>query len=169
MPKKFSLATTPKFNCKQEPSGWLEDYRLAVGCQRGTTTTAMQYIQLMMEGTARDWLKSLTESYYDSWEHFKGDFIKYFEPLCDRPKTFEELRTCKQKSDESLRSYIRRWTTIRNSVGNVSEDRAIDAFKNGLWREDFKETLGREDPKTMAALMVLATKWADGEDSVRAT
>ena len=54
MPKKFSLATTPKFNCKQEPSGWLEDYRLAVGCQRGTTTTAMQYIQLMMEGTARD-------------------------------------------------------------------------------------------------------------------
>ena len=130
MPKKFSLATTPKFNCKQEPSGWLEDYRLAVGCQCGTTTTAMQYIQLMMEGTARNWLKSLLESYYDSWEHFKGDFIKYFELLCERPKTFEELRTYKQKSDESLRSYIRRWTTIRNSVGNVSEDRAIDAFKN---------------------------------------
>ena len=106
--------------------------------------------------SARDWLKSLPESYYDSWEHFKGDFIKYFEPLCECPKTFEELRTCKQKSDESLRSYIRRWTTIRNSVGNVSEDRAIDAFKNGLLREDFKETLGREDPRSMAALMVLA-------------
>ena len=83
MPKKFGLPSTPKFNCRQEPSGWLEDYKLAVVCQRGTTTTAMQYIQLMLEGTARDWLKSLPESSYDSWDRFREDFIKYFDPLCE--------------------------------------------------------------------------------------
>ena len=58
MPKGFKLTSEqPKYNGRQEPSGWLEDYRLAVSCQRGANTTAMQYIRLMLEGTARDWLK----------------------------------------------------------------------------------------------------------------
>ena len=91
MPKGFKLTSEqPKYTGRQEPSGWLEDYRLAVACQRGTNITAMQ--RLMLEGTAGDWLKALPPSTYDSWDHFRADFIKNFEPLCERPKTFEELR-----------------------------------------------------------------------------
>src|SRR6185369_5658854 len=168
IPKGFKLTgEQPKYNGRQEPSGWLEDYRLAVACQRGTNTTAMQYIRLMLEGTARDWLKALPPSSYDSWDDFRRDFIKNFEPLCERPKTFEELRACKQRSDETLRSYIRRWTEIRNSVGTISEDRAMDAFTQGLARKDFREALGREKPSSLAQLIKNATEWADGEDSVR--
>ena len=103
----------------------------------------MQYIRLMLEGTARDWLKALPPSTYDSWDHFRTYFIKNFEPLCERPKTFEELRACVQRSGETLRSYIRRWTEIRNSVGVISEDMAMDAFIMGLARRDFKEELGQ--------------------------
>ena len=79
MPKGFKLASaTAKFDGSQEPSSWLEDYKIAVFCQQGSKTTAMQYLQLMMTGTARDWLKSLPEGSYDSWEHFREDFIKNF-------------------------------------------------------------------------------------------
>ena len=135
MPNGFKLTSEqPKYTGRQEPSGWLEDYRLAVACQRGTNTTAMQYIRLMLEGTARDWLKALPPSTYDSGDHFRRDFVTNFEPLCERPKTFVELRACVQRSDETLRSYIRRWTEIRNSVGVVSEDMAMDAFVMGLAR-----------------------------------
>ena len=139
MPKGFKLTSEqPKYTGRQEPSEWLEDYRLAVACQRGTNTTAMQYIRLMLEGIARDWLKALPPSKYDSWDHFRMDFIKNFEPLCERQKTFEELQACVQRSDEILRSYIRRWTEICNSVGVVSEYMAMDAFVMGLARRDFK-------------------------------
>ena len=127
----------------------------------------MQYIQLMLVGSARDWLKSLPQSKYDSWDSFMEDFVKNFAVTCDRPATFEELQACKQRTNESLRSYIRRWTTIRNSVGTVSEDRAIDAFTQGLARRDFREALGREKPISIAQLMKVANEWADGEDSVR--
>ena len=45
MPKGFKLTSKqPKYTGRQEPSGWLEDYRMAVACQRGTNITAMQYI-----------------------------------------------------------------------------------------------------------------------------
>jgi len=168
MPKEFKLRSeTPKFDGRQEPSSWLEDYKIAVSCQRGTTTTAMQYIQLMLVGSARDWLKSKPRNAYDSWDDFTEDFVKNFAATCEWPATYEKLRACRQRSDESLRSYIRRWTTIRNSAGTVSEDRAIDTFTQGLARRDFQEALGREKPKSIAQLMKVANEWADGEDSVR--
>ena len=65
--------------------------KLVVSCQHGTNTTTIKYIQFMLKGTAHDWLKTLAPSSYDSWEEFSKDFIKNFEPLVVRPKSFEEL------------------------------------------------------------------------------
>jgi hypothetical protein len=53
-------------------------------------------------------------------------------------------------------------------VENISPERAIDAFRDGLIRWDFKEELGRYKPKTVDHLMSLANEWADGEDSISA-
>jgi hypothetical protein len=52
---------------------------------------------------------------------------------------------------------------------NISPERAIDAFRDGLVRRDFKEELGRCEPKTVDHLMSLANEWADGEESIAAT
>jgi hypothetical protein len=71
-----------------------------------------------------------------------------------------------QKTRESLRSYISRWLSLRNTSENISSERAIDAFRDGLIRRDFREELGRCKPKTIDHLMSLANEWADGEDSV---
>jgi hypothetical protein len=49
---------------------------------------------------------------------------------------------------------------------NISPERAIDAFRDGLIRRDFKEELGRCKPKTVDHLMSLANECADGEDSI---
>jgi hypothetical protein len=51
---------------------------------------------------------------------------------------------------------------------NILPERAIDAFRDGLFRCDFKEELGRCKPKTIDHLMSLANEWADGEDSIAA-
>ena len=93
MPKDFRLTSeTPKYDGLQEPSAWLEDYLMAVTCQRGSTSTTMQYIQLMLTGSARAWLKSLPRGAYTCWEDFGDDFIRNFVGTCKRPASFEELR-----------------------------------------------------------------------------
>jgi hypothetical protein len=71
-----------------------------------------------------------------------------------------------QKTGESLRSYISRWLSLRNTSENISPERAIDAFRDGLIRRDFREELGRCKPKTIDHLMSLANEWANGEDSI---
>jgi hypothetical protein len=55
-----------------------------------------------------------------------------------------------QRKVETLRSYIQRWSIIKNSAEDVSDERALDAFSAGLRRSE---------------LIEIASRFADGEDA----
>jgi hypothetical protein len=69
-----------------------------------------------------------------------------------------------QKKGETLRSYIQRWSTIKNSAEDISDERAVDAFASGLRCSDLIEEAGRTKPGTMSELMEIENRFADGED-----
>jgi hypothetical protein len=64
-----------------------------------------------------------------------------------------------------LRSYIQRWSVIKNSAEDVSDERAIDTFSAGLRRSDLVEEVGRTKPRTVSELMEVANRFTDGEDT----
>jgi hypothetical protein len=66
-----------------------------------------------------------------------------------------------------MRTYIRRFTKLLNAAEDVSVDRAIDAFSDGIRRESDIVELGRKKPKTITKLMEIANSWSDSEDNVR--
>jgi hypothetical protein len=70
-----------------------------------------------------------------------------------------------QRKDETLRSYVQRWSVIKNSAEDISDERAIDAFSAGLRRSDLVEEVGRTKPRTVSELMEVANRFADGEDA----
>jgi hypothetical protein len=70
-----------------------------------------------------------------------------------------------QRKGEALRSYIQRWSIIKNSAEDVFDERAVDAFASGLRRSDLVEELGRTKPKMVSELMEVANRFADGEDA----
>jgi hypothetical protein len=70
-----------------------------------------------------------------------------------------------QRKGETLRSYIQRWSIIKNSAEDVSDKRAIDTFSKGLHCSDLVEEIGRTRPMIVAELMEQANKFADGEDA----
>jgi hypothetical protein len=55
---------------------------------------------------------------------------------------------------------------MKNSTKDVSDERAIDAFIEGLRRQDLVEEIGRIAPKNIGTLMDTANRWANGEDAV---
>jgi hypothetical protein len=69
-----------------------------------------------------------------------------------------------QRKDETPRSYIQRWSVIKNSTEDVSDERAIDAFSTGLHHLDLVEEVGRTKPRTVSELMEVANRFTDGED-----
>jgi hypothetical protein len=62
-----------------------------------------------------------------------------------------------QRKDETLCSYIQRWSIIKNSTEDISDERAVDAFSAGLRYLDLVEELGRAKPKTVSELMEVPT------------
>jgi hypothetical protein len=116
----------------------------------------MQNLQLHLTGAARSWLNTLPNESIGSCGELESEFTRNFRTMYKRPASIEEVKACVQQHSESLRSYIQRWSIIKNSAVKLSDKRAIDAFKHGLRREDLVEELGRARPKTILELMDVA-------------
>jgi hypothetical protein len=113
----------------------------------------MQSLQLHVTGVARSWLGNLGRKTIGSWDKLTKLFISNFNSTYKRPMSTKEVKTCTQKHNKSLRSYIQWWSIITNSEVEVFDKRAIDASMQGLRRADFIEEMGRIEPKTVAELM----------------
>jgi hypothetical protein len=60
--------------------------------------------------------------------------------------------------------YIQRWSIIKKSTEDISDEQEVDAFSAGLRRSNLVEELGRTKPKTVSELMEVANRFVDGED-----
>jgi hypothetical protein len=79
--------------------------------------------------------------------------------------SLEEVKSCMRRKDETLCSYIQRWSVIKNSAEDVFDKRAIDAFSARLRHSNLVEEVGRTKPRTVSELMEVANRFADGEDA----
>jgi hypothetical protein len=110
-------------------------------------------------------LNTLSNKSIGSWGELKSQFARNFYLTYKHPASLEEVKACVQRKGKTLRSYIQRWSVIKNSAEDVSDERAIEAFSAGLRRSDLVEEIGRTRPTTVAELMEEANKFADGEDA----
>jgi hypothetical protein len=99
---------------------------------------------------AQSWLGKLGKETIGSMDELAKQFISNFKSTYEMPASTEEVKACTQKSNESLRLYIQRWSIIKNSAEDVSHKRAIGAFTIELHRADFVKEMGRIKPETVA-------------------
>jgi hypothetical protein len=166
VPKGFKLPhDQQKYDRSQEPSSWLSDYLQAVRILGGSKETAMQSLQLHLTDAARSWLSKLERETIGSWEELTKEFRKNFKSTYKRPASIEEVKACVQQRNETLRSHIQRWSIIKNSAVEVSDERAIDAFTLRLQRGELVEEMGRIKPRIVSELMDISNRFTDGEDT----
>ncbi|KAK1666217.1 hypothetical protein QYE76_054376 [Lolium multiflorum] len=167
--RRLPAPATPKHDGTAKPEDWLQDYSTAVGIAKGNKRWAVRYSPLMLLGSARTWLNNLPAGSINGWLDFEEAFISNFTGTYRRPGRPQQLEMCKQGPDETDRAYLTRWCEMRNSCEGVHEIQAISFFMGGcrpntmLWHK-----LRRSEPKTMAALMVIAEKYALAEEAGKA-
>jgi hypothetical protein len=93
--------------------------------------------------------------------------MRNFNSTYKRQASTEEVKTYTQKHNESLRSYIQRWSIIKNSIVDVSDKRVIDAFTVGLRQGDLVKEMGRIKPKIVAELLDIANRFVDAYHNKR--
>jgi hypothetical protein len=79
-------------------------------------------------------LSKLEKGKIGSWEELTKQFTSNFKSTYKRPASIEEVKAYVKQRNETLRAYIQRWSIIKNSAVEVSDERAIDAFTLGLCR-----------------------------------
>jgi hypothetical protein len=105
VPKGFKLPHDQQ-KYDGEPTLWLSDYLQVVQILRGMRATVMQSLQLHLTGAARSWLNTLPNDSIGSWGELESQFARNFCSTYKRPTSLEEIKSCVQKKDETLRSYI---------------------------------------------------------------
>jgi hypothetical protein len=111
VPKGFKLPhDQQKYDGSQEPQSWLSDYLQAVKILGGSKETTMQSLQLHLTGATRSWLGKLERETIGSWDELTKQFTSNFKSTYKRPASIEEVKACVHQRNETLRSYIQRWS-----------------------------------------------------------
>jgi hypothetical protein len=80
---------------------------------------------MALSGAVKSWFIHLPEGSIHSWDQLCAMFIRNFQGTYERPSTAETLKTIKQKHDESLHDYVKRFCNARNGIQDIE---IINAF-----------------------------------------
>ncbi|CAN6288529.1 unnamed protein product [Urochloa humidicola] len=119
---------------------------------------------MALDAAPLTWFENLPPRSIDCWDRLRRMFIDNFQGTFNGPKTRHDLSMCKQKSDESLREYMRRFFEIRSAVADISDRDVIELFHQGITNRFFDSQFGMNRPRTVSALRSMIEDWADQED-----
>ena len=88
-----------------------------------------------------------------------------FQGTYKRPGNQWDLKNYRQKTGETLRGYIRRFSRQCNELPNIADADVIGAFLSGTTCESLVHKLGRRGPRTTKELLDIATSHASGEEA----
>jgi hypothetical protein len=167
-PQRFCLPTSiDKYTGETDPRVWHNDYRLA--CQLGGATTdevIIRNLPLHLADSARTWLEHLPPSQIHNWDDLVRTFVGNFQGTYVRLGNSWDLRVCTQKSDESLRHFIRRFSKCCTELLSVDQSEIMHAFLEGMTYRDLVRELGQSPPVDFNKLFDIATSFASGEEAV---
>jgi len=124
------------------------------------------YFLVVLDQAGHQWLLGLREDSFDSWEELRQEFIDNFIATCEQPGNKYDLERIRDRKNEPLRDYIRRFSDMRLKIPKIYHDEAISAFIKGLrFHEALRNKLLRKRPATVAELLATAKNYADADDA----
>ena len=123
-----------------------------------------KYFTMMLEGTARTWLKGLPANSIGSWAELKARFIQNFKDNYKQSMSIMDLVSYVQAEGESTTSWVRQVSTIIHSSDNINVGSAVLMEKNFRFIP-LKQKLGRlkRHCNDMGKLMAALVKYTDSD------
>nr|AAS75250.2 putative polyprotein [Oryza sativa Japonica Group] len=147
-PAGFKPTGIEKYDGTTNPESWLTVYGLAIRAAGGDSKAMANYLPVALADSAQSWLHGLPRGTIGSWAELRDHFIANFQGTFERPGTQFNLYNIIQKSGESLRDYIRRFSEQCNKISDITDDVIIAAFTKGIRHDDLVGKFGRKPPKT---------------------
>jgi hypothetical protein len=158
--RKFRPHLSEKYDGTVNPAEFLQIYSTSILAAGGDEAIMANYFPIALTGMARSCLMNLPEGTLDSWPDLCRQFTANFESAYARPGNETDLHAVQQRPGESLRSFIQRFSQVRNTIPRISNASVVVAFRQGVRDEKMLEKLATHDVQDVSALFSLADKCA---------
>ena len=164
LPKDFKgPRKVPNYTADQPLEAWVESYEMAMELLDIGDDACAKYFTMMLDGTARSWLKGLPGNSIGSWDELKARFIQNFKDTCKQPMSIMDLDACAQEEGESTTHWVRRVSAILHSSDHINAGSAVLMLEKNCRFMPLKQKLGRlkHHCSDMGELMAALVKYAD--------
>ena len=87
----------PNYTADLQPGAWIESYEMAMELLEVSGAAMAKYFTMMLDGTARTWLKGLPPNSIGSWAELKARFIQNFKDTRKKPMSIMDLTNCNRR------------------------------------------------------------------------
>ncbi|GJN38297.1 hypothetical protein PR202_gb27326 [Eleusine coracana subsp. coracana] len=143
--KSFKLVPIEKYASQTNPREWLQLYSMVTRLAGGDTFVMANYLPVCLEPAIRIWLMSPSERSITSWGNLNKKFIESFQATYNRPGNHFDLTRIKQKVDEPLRHYIKRFCAKKTKIPNVPNQQIIATFLGGVQSDELVQEIGQRN------------------------
>ncbi|GJN40065.1 hypothetical protein PR202_gn00487 [Eleusine coracana subsp. coracana] len=168
-PRGFKLVPIEKYDSQTNPREWLQLYNTAIRSAGGDSYVMANYLLVYLDPAVLIWLTSLPEESITSWGDLNRKLIESFQATCNRPGNHFDLTRIKQKTDEPLRDYIKRFCAKKTEIPNVPDQQIIAAFQGGIRSNGLVREIGRRNHDlnlTAQGCIKIPDKFASGESAL---
>jgi len=88
------------------------------------------YFPVVLDQDGYQWLLGLPEDSFDSWEELRQVFIDNFIATCKQPGNKYDLEIIRDRKNEPLCNYTRRFSDMRLKIPKISHDEGYASTKH---------------------------------------
>ena len=168
LPKKFRMPQVKTFNGTKDPIDLLNTYKNKMELHGYQDPIRCRAFAITLKGPALAWFNRLPSSSISSFTELSIAFVSHFIRAWTYKKPSYHLLTIKQSSQESLRSYVKRFNTESLKVDIPDEKFAIIAFITGLGVEskDLMFSISKNPQASLVEVLAKTEKYINGEEAL---
>jgi hypothetical protein len=141
-------------------------YEIAVGAVGGDEDVMANYLPVVINQSANQWLLSLREGSINTWAELRKAFVDNYMATCRQPSNKYDLGKVRYYPNEPLHDYIHRFLETWISIPNINNDDTIFTFIRGLYYHDALRTkLLHKRPESVQDLLMVAKKWPNVDET----
>ena len=168
VPSKFRLPQLKPFDGLKDPQDHLNTFRTTLSLQQPPDEILCRSFPTTLKAAAREWFIKLPNLSIDNFEQLSNTFLRHFIGGQHPKRPADYLLTVKQGEKETLRSYVKHFTSETLEVDEADDKVQLMTSKARLRFRDLVALLAKNPPKTMAKMLLNAQKYMNIEDALAA-
>ncbi|XP_012842286.1 PREDICTED: uncharacterized protein LOC105962516 [Erythranthe guttata] len=154
-----------EYNGTSDPAEHLSRFNNTASLHQLTEGVRCRAFATTLAGPAQAWFGLLPSGSMQSFEQFAKAFMNQFASSKKCKKTSLSLFSIRQKEKESLRSYIKRFTSATLEVPTTSDEVLMAALSQGLRDDEFFRALALEPSPDFDNLLERASRFINLEEA----